>query len=389
MAFPQDEAFRYANQRTVFRTIRHAGSTTRRQLTQQTDLSFQTVSNIVSELFDMNLVVSDGLVNQSAGKRAESIKINPRGLYAVGILLDRTGFELNLIDLEGNSLAHTAESSSSIHPDTVLRHIATLTQEFLKQADVPLSRFAGLGIASPGPIDFRYGAISHPPNFPGWAFVPVQQRLNELMNCPVTLIKDSHAAALAEVWALNAEAPSSLFYLYFSAGIGGALVIDNRIWTGFLGNAGEIGHVKVAQEPACDCGRQGCLESVWSLGRAASNANLSVEQFAQLLQTKTSPHWDQWKPGLRFLAQATVDIVNVMEPEVVIIGGPQGEAISGHVIPTLNSALQQGGFVRHLRPISVQNAVVRPAASIGAGLLQINASLTTSTRSSGQVGLDI
>lgn len=389
MAFPQDEGFRYGNQRVVFRAIRHAGSVTRRQLSLETALSFQTVANIVNELLEMKLVISDGLVHQAAGKPAEAVKVNPSGLYAVGILLGRTGFELDLVDLSGNSLAHMVESVSSVHPDTVLNRIATIARDVLKQADIPLSRFAGVGLASPGPIDFRYGAISRPPNFPGWAFVPIQQRLSELMDCPVTLVKDSHAAALAEVWGLNAQAPASLLYLYFSAGIGGALVIDGRIWSGFLGNAGEIGHVRVADEPACDCGRTGCLEARWSLGRIAADANLSVGTLASLLHQKTAPHWERWQSGLGLLAHTTIDVVNVLEPEVIVIGGPQGDDLSPYIIPVLNRALQQDGFVRHLRPYSVQSAVVRNAASMGAGLLQMNAGLSGTIGSYRDVGLDI
>ncbi len=385
-----DRGFRYANQRIVFRTIRQARSVTRRQLTQQTDLSFQTVSNIVSELLEMGLVMSDGLAtNQPAGKPAESIKIDPRGLFAIGVLLDRMGFQLNLIDLLGNSRVRVSESLPSGQPDTTLRRITAISREVLAGAQVPENRFAGIGIASPGPIDFRYGAVSRPPSFPGWAFVPLQQRLADMLNCSVSLIKDSHAAALGEIWALNTEAPSSLFYLYFSAGIGGALVIDNRIWTGFLGNAGEIGHVTVAHDPECDCGRRGCLEAVWSLGRSAGQAGIPVDRFAKLLKTKTAPYWDEWQQGIPLLTQATLDVVNVLEPELIVIGGPQGEEVGPDIISALNGGLQREGFVRHLRPIAVRPSMLSGAASIGAGLLQLNTSLTSDIRSSGEIGLGI
>lgn len=389
MPLLQGPALRYLNQRAVFRTIRHAGTITRRQLSHQTALSFQTVSNIVAELFEMKLIVRDRLVQQAAGKPAESVKINPSGLYAVGLLLGRDGFHLDLIDLVGNTLVHTVESASAPHPDIVLTRVATVVQNVLNQADIPPSRFAGVGLAAPGPIDFRYGAISRPPNFPGWEYVPIQQQLGDLLDCSVTLVKDSHAAALAEVWGLNAQAPTSLFYLYFSAGIGSALVINGRIWTGFLGNAGEIGHVQVGNGPACDCGRSGCLEARWSLGRMAADANLSVATLAGRLNSKTSPYWERWQPGLGLLAQTTIDVVNVLEPEVIVIGGPQSDDIGPHVIPALNRALQQQGFVRHLRPYTVHQAVVQNAASIGAALLQINTSLAAPSGANQEVGLDI
>lgn len=389
MAFLLARGFRYPNQRLVFRQIRLAGSVTRRQLMQLTDLSFQTVSNIVAELMDMELVVSDGMVNQAAGKPAESVKVNSAGLYGVGILLDRTGFEATLIDLLGQTQARSVHTVSSVHPEETLRQMVAITQEFLHTMDVPSERFAGVGIAAPGPIDFRSGAISHPPNFPGWSFVPLRQQLADMLGCAVSLIKDSHAAALAETWSLNTEVPSSMFYLYFSGGIGGSLVIDSRVWTGFLGNAGEIGHVRVANTPQCDCGRQGCLEAVWSLGRAAHKANRSVEEYAALLNKRTAPYWKEWCQGVPLLTQAVVDVVNVLEPEVIILGGPQGEAICRDLVAPLNSAVQREGFVHNLRPIMVRTAVVPNAASMGAGLVQINVALTPDMDAGSVLGLVI
>jgi predicted NBD/HSP70 family sugar kinase len=383
------KGFRYPNQSVIFRQIRYAGSLTRRRLTQLTDLSFQTVSNIVADLVDMELVVSDGLVNQNAGKPAESLKVNPEGLYAVGILLDRGKFEATLIDLSGQCVLRSTHAISSVQPEETLLQIAEVTQQFLKRTGVPPERFAGVGIASPGPIDFRFGAISHPPNFPGWAFVPLQQQLTDMLGCSVTLIKDSHAAALAEVWSLHTGVPSSMFYLYLSAGIGGSFVIDSRIWTGFLGNAGEVGHIVVADGPLCECGRQGCLEAAWSLGKIAREAGKTVEEFADLLNQKTLPYWDHWRQGIPLLARAVVDVVNVLEPESLIVGGPQGEIIGNDLVTPLTNALQKEGFVHNLRPIVVRTAAVANAASMGAGLVQINAALTSDISSNGVLGLAI
>ena len=389
MAFMLEKGFRYLNQRSVFRKIRENGVITRRQIAQQMDLSFQTVANIVSELLETELVVSDGLINQNAGKRPESLKVNPSGLYAAGVLLDRTGFEATLIDLLGGCQARSTHPLSSLQPDITLRQIADVIEDFLVTMNIPSERFAGVGISSPGPIDFRVGAVSKPPNFPGWTFVPIQQRLSDMIGYPVTLVKDSHAAALAEIWALNNASASSLFYLYFSAGIGGALVVNRRIWTGFSGNAGEIGHVVVSEEGACECGRIGCLEAVWSLGRAANEAHLSLEDLVRLLQEESSPQWEQWQKGIPLLARVVVDVANMIEPETIIIGGPQGEQIGDNLIGPLNDALQREGFVHNLRPITARMAIAKNAASVGAGLVQINTTLTMASNSSGVLGLDI
>ncbi|MDA8193393.1 MAG: ROK family protein [Thermaerobacter sp.] len=389
MAFLLENGFRYPNQRMVFRKIRESGVVTRRQLMQQTDLSFQTVSNIVAELSDTALVLSDGLANQSAGKRAELLKVNPDGLYAVGVLLDRAGLEAVLIDLLGNCRIQQRMPFSSSHPDAVLRQMADITQRFLAEARVSPERFAGVGISTPGPIDFRTGAVSRPPNFPEWTFVPLQQRLGDMLGCPVTLFKDSHAAALAEIWALNNAVPSSFFYLYFSAGIGGALVVDRRVWTGFSGNAGEIGHVAVAPSPGCDCGRTGCLEAVWSLSRLASEAGVSVEEYAQSIAYGSESYLANWLQGIPWLARAVVDAANVIEPEALVIGGPQGQAVGPSLIAPLSEALQREGFVHNLRPMLVRAASAQNAAGIGAGLMRLNAALAPDIGLPATLGLDI
>ncbi|PSR32607.1 MAG: hypothetical protein C7B46_13655 [Sulfobacillus benefaciens] len=384
-----EEGFRYSNQHVVFRTIRESGMITRRQLMQQTDLSFQTVSNIVAELIDTELVMSDGLVNQNAGKRAESLKVNPDGLFAIGVLLDRARIEIALVDLLGAVRSFRELNFAPSHPDAIMEDISAVTQEMLHDFAIPEERFAGIGLCTPGPIDFRSGALSRPPDFPHWTFVPIRPRLEEMTGYPVTLLKDSHAAALAELWTLHNAAPSSFFYLYFSTGIGGALVVNRNIWTGFSGNAGEVGHVRVADSPVCDCGAVGCLEAVWSLNRLARQTNQTVAELVDSLEADHSPYRDQWMAGVPLLARVVVASVNIIEPEWVILGGPYGQRISASLLTFLNEALQREGFVRNLRPLTVRSATSRNAACLGAAMMRINDSLTHRTNVDSMVGLNI
>ncbi|HKA16619.1 MAG TPA: ROK family protein [Myxococcota bacterium] len=135
--------------------------------------------------------------------------------------------------------------------------------ELLEEAGVARSALRGVGVATPGPIDFAHGVVESPPNLAGWGSVPIEAWLAAAFDVPVHLENDANAAALAE-WRFGAgRGARHLVYLTMSTGVGGGLVLDGRLYRG-TGGAGEAGHMSVewgAEAERCGCGRHGCLEA--------------------------------------------------------------------------------------------------------------------------------
>ena len=156
----------------------------------------------------------------------------------------------------------------------------------LKEAVLALrSRFGahgellGIGVGSPGPLELPSGVIRNPPNLPGWDGFQLRAAIEEAIGEPIFLESDANAAALAEFELGSARAAGihSLCMLTLGTGVGNGIILNNRIWHGNNGMAGEAGHLAVEPDGmACPCGSRGCVElfaSATGVVRMAKEAN--------------------------------------------------------------------------------------------------------------------
>jgi glucokinase len=138
---------------------------------------------------------------------------------------------------------------------------------------------AGIGIGSPGPLELPAGIIRNPPNLPGWDGFQLRSAIEEAIGQPIFLESDANAAALAEFELGSARAAGihSLCMLTLGTGVGNGIILNERIWHGNNGMAGEAGHLMVEPDgPACPCGGRGCVElyaSATAVVRMAKEAN--------------------------------------------------------------------------------------------------------------------
>jgi glucokinase len=222
-----------------------------------------------------------------------------------------------------------------------------------------------VGISCGGPLDSATGVLISPPHLLGWVDVPLGSMTRDEFGVPVYLENDATAAALGEHRFGAARDVGTMIYLTISTGVGGGAVIDGRLHRGAAGNGGELGHLMVRPGGRlCSCGRRGCLEAYVSgtniaeraaeglrAGRAGgvgsrlagvdpltaadvAAAALAGDAFARAVWTETTD----------VLGQAVTDLVNVFEPELVVLGGgvtrsgamlldPVAEAVARDAMP--------------------------------------------------------
>jgi glucokinase len=200
----------------------------------------------------------------------------------------------------------------------------------------------GIGISSPGPLDAWRGVVVAPPNLAGWRDVPLSAAVEDALDLPAFLERDTNVAVLAEWRYGAARGASDVIYMTVSTGIGGGVVSAGRPVLGPDGTAGEIGHMTVELHgPVCACGGQGHVEAIASgtalakaartllaEGRADVLARLAAaepEVDAELL-ARAADGGDA--AANEVLAHAWVAIgatcaslVNLLNPEVIVIGG--------------------------------------------------------------------
>jgi glucokinase len=214
-----------------------------------------------------------------------------------------------------------------------------------------------IGVASPGPIDLRHGLVIKAPNIPQWHHFPIVAFLQDRFQVPVALDNDANLAALGE-WKFGAgKGHHHLIYITVSTGIGGGVIIDDRLLHGVQGLAGELGHVTVLPDgPLCGCGQRGHLEAIASGTGIASAAamrikngetsvlapgeDISAREVAEAALAGDALCQSVLANASEFLGRALADYLHIFNPTAIIIGG--GVSKSGDIfLKPMEKALRQ------------------------------------------------
>ncbi|MGA2329706.1 MAG: ROK family protein [Bryobacteraceae bacterium] len=182
------------------------------------------------------------------------------GEYSIGVDLGGTNLRAAAIDRAGTML-EKAEGATplSAGPDAV---VADIVASILKvRASGGAERLVGVGIGTPGFIIMDKGIITESPNLPGFENFAMRDEIERLLQAPVLLENDANAAALGEKWMGAGRDVDDLVLLTLGTGIGGGIISNGEVLHGFVGMAGELGHMTVIPGGnPCACGNNGCLE---------------------------------------------------------------------------------------------------------------------------------
>ncbi len=229
-----------------------------------------------------------------------------------------------------------------------LQRIGDTIQEALDAAGVRADQLGGIGIGSPGPLDLEQGTVVHAPNL-GWTDVPVRETLARRFGCAVTLANDVDVGTYGEYRHGAARGARCVLGVFPGTGIGGACIYDGRLLRGRSRSCLEIGHIKVIPGGVrCGCGRYGCLETVASRLAIAAEAAKAVHRgeapalaalagsdiarirsaaLAKAIAKGDTVIEDILRRAARAIGRAISDAVNLLAPDVVIIGGGLVEAM--------------------------------------------------------------
>jgi glucokinase len=202
--------------------------------------------------------------------------------------VDLGGTQIRTAVLQGSKLHSRVSSLTGENPtpERILPRVYGAIQQALDEAHVTLDQIAGIGVATPGPLNNRTGVIYSPPNLLGWENVPLRDLIQQHFNRPILIENDAHTAGLGEYMFGSGRGSRYMVYLTVSTGIGGGVIIDGKILEGANGTAGELGHMTIDWKGGrCNCGNIGCLEYLASGTAIARYANdaMAAGQGADLL----------------------------------------------------------------------------------------------------------
>ena len=200
--------------------------------------------------------------------------------YVFGIDIGGTTVKLGFFDLEGNLLdkweipTNTADAGSHILPD-----IAKAIEEKVAAAGVAMDEVAAVGMGVPGPVT-EDGVIKKAINL-GWDVFNIEEEVTRITGLPCKAGNDANVAALGEMYKGAAAGNKNVIMITFGTGVGGGIIVDGKIVSGFNGAGGEIGHLPInpAESEACTCGSCGCLEQYASASGLANTAQRLLKAF--------------------------------------------------------------------------------------------------------------
>lgn len=339
---PQEELKRQ-NESIVLNLILQHAPISRAQLTEQTGLSAQTITNIARRFMNDELIVEIGVDdNGNIGRKRINLDINSDGAYAIGFNIERDRMVKALVNLRGEVIHQDIEELPPMEsPLRVTQQIVDYTNSILNDStfrDIR-AKVAGIGIGTPGPIDYTKGSVVEPPNLPEWTRVHLRDDVKAQLGIPVVLDNSSTVAALGEHWR-GRWGHRSFFYCYWGMGIGGGLISNDTIYRGSTGNAMEFGHVAV--EPngiLCECGGYGCLEAYASIPSIIRQAK-AYGDYRELAEITSDakpgrPLYRLLERAAEYFAQALVSTLNLLDVDLVVIGGHNFAEVQSIFFPVI------------------------------------------------------
>jgi predicted NBD/HSP70 family sugar kinase len=364
------ETLRRLNRLRVIDALRDEGLISRAEIARRTGLSRSTVSSLVSELQADGLVVERpepaAAHGDQGGRPPILLSFDASAGVAVGIDFDHHHVRVAVSDLSSRILAEREQQLDTDHAaHEGLDAAAALVSELLEEAGVDEARVIGAGMCLPGPVHRPTGVVGSTAILPGWVGVAAAEEMHRRLDLPILVDNDANLAALAEAAFGAGRDAKDLVYLMISSGIGAGLVLNGRLYRGAEGLAGELGHVLVdADGPVCRCGNRGCLETVAGtdaladLLRRSHGDGLDGRAIVRLAREGDLGCRRVIADAGRAIGKAAATLVNVLNPELLIVGGDladAGELLLGGVRESLE---------RSALPTAVQAAAV-VAGSLG------------------------
>ena len=313
----------------------------------------------------------------------------------LGLDVGGTKLAAGVVAGDGRVLSHrVVPSHREQGPDRMIARHLELGREAVESAGVPWSAIGSVGIACGGPLDPFAGIIQAPLHLPGWIDIPLTRIVGDALDRPAAVDNDATAAAIAEWWfgAGRSRGVESLVYLTISTGVGGGLVLDGRPYRGVAGNAGELGHLTIDHRGRdCACGRRGCLEAYASGTNIAVRARealaagepstldpagLTARDVAEAAAAGDALAARIWDETTDILATAVATILDVFNPELVVLGG--GVTRSGD---QLLGPVRSGALAQAMAPAAASADVV--LAALGDDVGVVSAAVVAFDRFSG------
>lgn len=322
---------RISNRASIIKALALGYASSRIELATHLGLSKMAISTLVNDL------IADGFIEEkkrgpltapfyseeTSGKKPTTIAIPHKKINALSIYIKRYEVHCVITEIQGNILYHDfaliPKGSDNTYLSNILIHL--MDKALNEHKDY---HFAGIGVASVGPLDIQKKRILYPPEFYNIGNFDIGELLENRYHQPVFLDNDMNASAMAEQFYGVGKSVDSIVYVGFGTGVGAGIIIDGKLLHGSGGFAGEIGHISIDPNgPLCDCGQHGCAHEYTTISTLLQD----------IPPTSINELWGQFQDGLLddkvynriascqyALKTMLLAIANLFDPQVIVFG---------------------------------------------------------------------
>lgn len=274
--------------------------------------------------------------------------------FVVGVDVGGTKLYAGVFDADGNCIS-TARLSTKARrgSEAVIERITRCVHDAVDERDLSLRQVKAIGIGAPGAVDTERGTVVFAPNL-NWKEVPLKQALEKELGVPVFVANDCNVCTLGIHEVEFKRKPQHLLGLFIGTGIGGGLVVNGELYTGFNRAAGEVGHMVLeVGGPKCGCGNRGCFEALASRTAIFNRIRDAIKAGQKTVLTEMlGPDLSDLRSGnlrkairrgdklveriveeaAEYIGIAAGSLINIFNPEVVVLGGGLIEALEDEMM---------------------------------------------------------
>ncbi|MCG8372467.1 MAG: ROK family transcriptional regulator [Balneolales bacterium] len=371
------------NFRIVFEIIRIEGPISRADIARKTNLTAQTVSNIVTRLLERNFILEASKLQKQRGAPSTNLVVNPEGAYSIGIDFNNDHLTGILVDLEGNVKSKYYYDIDTPHPDIAAKLIADTVQQLRNSRITENSYFCGVGVGLPGPLSINQNnQVSNrinPKAFPNWNDVPIGDMLTKAIQSKVFIENNASAAAVGELWYGAGKNNTDFLYVFLGAGLGGGVVLDGNLFEGANRNSGELGYfpfltnkspLSTSEEP--HIGEHFNLPKLYKWLKGFG-IEVNRPEELELLFHDENPHFMEWlQLGKEYLTPVLLSAEYILDLETIILGGRLPGPIIDELAQDLPKMLtEQRIDMKSKAPNVLCGTAGADAAALGAATLPV------------------
>jgi len=358
------------NTRAILLSLLQEGPISRVELAEKHSLSNTTITNITSELLDQGIVIEERVEapekRKRVGRPRRMLRLVPAARYAIGVHIGVGLFRVAITNLFAEIIySEIATFDLTTPPEEVVKDIVRMIELAIELSGIERERVIGVGVGASGLVNYEQGINVLAPRL-DWENVPIQHLMVTQLDLPVCVDNNVRTMALAEAIFGDGQGVGVLAFVYGRIGVGAGIVVNGQVFRGGGAGAGEIGHTIIIPQggETCTCGNSGCLETllsepVWIRHAekiAASHPDSTLAATLKLGDGRSpiemifsaAADGDELAQQFiedrsRYLGIALANLVNVLNPEMIIVGGMFAQG-SDLILPVAEAKMKEASF---------------------------------------------